>query len=392
MKILFFNSLYKQGGGAEITLYNLTKGLCKRGYDIVFVSLGREYERFVEEGMQIIKIPIKNFYLPNIKASQKPNRLKMYGWHFVDTYNPFMKKEIKKILDDEMPDLVSIHNIQGFSPIVWDVVYESGVPFAQVLHDQYILCPKNMFKEGDVCKQRCLECQLLRMPHKRKSHFIENVVGISRFILDKYLAYGYFQNVKKKEVIYNSRDFGQNIYKNERKNLGDKIVLGFIGTLSPYKGIEKFLDIVKNNIAKNIEILVAGRGELGYEKHLKQKFSSLNNVHFIGYTAQEEFFPKIDILVVPSIVEEALGMTAVEAFLYGKPVFVHKRGALEELVDENNGVLFTFDNLLKKLEAMISNIDFYKKNEKNIRAKAMEKFSYDSWIDKWEKLYKEIVK
>jgi len=397
MKILFVNVFYKPfiGGGVEITLENLVKGMKSLGHEVKILTLTNEKEIVKEslEGIDIVRLPIKNLYFPNYKIIKKPSYIIMKLWILFDVYNPLNDKHIYNAIQEFNPDVVSLHNLQGFSIAIWDLLKEMNYPFIQVLHDQYFLCPANFVKHGKICKKQCLQCKILRYLHKIKSKNL-NVVGISNFILNKFLSYGYFSNSKFKKVIYNSRNFSNEIFINNRKVIKSNIVYGYIGTLIKYKGIEILLDLFTTN--PNLQkhtLLVAGSGEKTYVDYLKNKYQN-HNIKFLGRVKQINFFPNVDVTVVPSIVEEGLGMTAIESLMFGKPVIVSNRGALPEIVNNKFlGYIFNIDNkksLLQQLIRFKHNINNFKIYEGKIRDLAIKKFGYVQWINEWENTYKSI--
>ncbi|QCQ20831.1 glycosyltransferase [Desulfoglaeba alkanexedens] len=93
-----------------------------------------------------------------------------------------------RVLEIERPDVVSIHNLPGWSAAAWTTIAEKGIPSVQVLHDSYAICPKStMYREGSGnCARQCISCRLLRLPHRRLSRRVSAVVRFSRYIL-----YGY---------------------------------------------------------------------------------------------------------------------------------------------------------------------------------------------------------
>lgn len=398
MKILFVNVFYKPfiGGGVEITLENLVKGMKLLGHEVKILTLTNEKKIVKEnlEGIDIIRLPIKNLYFPNFKIIKKPSYNIMKLWILYDVYNPLNNKNIYKIIQAFNPDVISLHNLQGFSIAIWDLLKKMNYPFVQVLHDQYFLCPANFVRNGIICKKQCLQCKILRYLHKIKSKDL-NVVGISNFLLNKFISYGYFSNSKFKRVIYNSRDFGKEIYLNNRKKVGENIIYGYIGTLIKYKGIEIILNLFKTHpkLQKHT-LLIAGTGEKNYVKYLKNKYNN-RNIKFLGRIKQKDFFPSVDITVIPSIVEEGLGMSAIESLMFGKPVIVSNRGALPEIVNNKNlGYIFNIDDKISLLDKLIlfkQNVNNFKKNEDNIREIAIKRFGYTQWINKWEKTYKSII-
>ncbi len=81
-----------------------------------------------------------------------------------------MRAPLRQVLQQEKPDLVVCHNLSGWSVAAWDEIRASGVPIVQVLHDMYLLCPKNtLFKKGQSCQKLCGSCAALRRPHAEQS-------------------------------------------------------------------------------------------------------------------------------------------------------------------------------------------------------------------------------
>jgi len=393
MKILYINVLYAPfiGGGAEITLKHLAEGMKDKGHEVKVLSLTENNikEKETIQGVDIVRLPIKNLYFPYFKNRKKPSYKKMKFWHLIDTYNPLYMYSIKKEIQQFSPDVISIHNMQGFSVAIWDILKSLKIPFVQVLHDQYLLCPANMFRNQQLCTEQCTQCKILRFPHKIKSKNV-NVVGISNFILNKFLNYGYFNNAKVKKVIYNSRKFNQSLIKIDNRMNTDDIVFGYIGTLIQYKGIEVLLDLfLKNELLKKHKILIAGSGEKEYENFLKKKYKA-KNIIFLGQVKQEEFFSNVDVTLVPSLWEEPLGMIVIESLLFGKPVITSNMGGLPEMIENGMGYIFDpkiKDDLVNKILLFIKNVNFFKANKESISKRAYKKFSYNKWLDEWESTY-----
>jgi glycosyltransferase involved in cell wall biosynthesis len=392
MRILFINVLYEPyiGGGAEIILRDLVKGSQILGHEVKVLSFwDKDDKEEVIDGIPVYRAKIPNIYLPYGKIRQP--FLKRRLWHMLDIYNPISKKIVIKQIRDFKPDIVSIHNIYGWSCSIWDAVSESGVQAIQVLHDYYLLCPTNMFKNNNVCKRRCLICRLLRLPYKSRSNKLKAVVGVSNFILNHYLSYGYFQNVPIKKVIYNSRKLDININKMVDLNY---INFGFIGTLAPNKGIEVLLKAYHKIKKPNHRLFVAGSGKKDYEEYLKSKYKD-DSIVFMDRVDPKDFFEKVDVTIVPSIWYEPLGMVVVESFAFGVPVIGSNIGGIPEMIIEGvNGIFFDpykegdLEEKMLKLESEIS--DWRNKSE-IIKQSAQKFLDYEGWLNQWEELYKLIL-
>ncbi len=395
MKILFINTFYDPYlvGGTEVTLKQLTKGLLNFGYNVEVLSFtDGETKDEIIDGVLVHRVKIPNIYLPLPQKNRSPISKRL--WHLIDIYNPISKKIAIKYIKDINPDIISIHNIPGWSSSIWDAVLECGIPSIQVLHDTNLLCPAQMFKKdkNSVCQQQCFLCKIIRFPHKQKSNIVRAVVGVSNFILTKYLSYGYFKNVPIKTVIHNSRNMeGINIERKIDKNF---ITFGFIGTLAPHKGIETLLNAYLKVKKSNFRLLVAGSGNETYEKYLKAKYSD-KSIVFLGKVKPEEFFNIIDATVVPSLWYENFPGVILESFGFGVPVIGSVMGGIPELIREGcNGLLFDpykDGDLEKALLKFASDIEEWRTKSDCIKNTSIELLDYKGWINKWINLYKKVL-
>jgi glycosyltransferase involved in cell wall biosynthesis len=339
MKILYINSLYSPlvRGGAEISLQQIVEGMKSLGHEVVVASLHPENTSLTElvNGVKVIRIPLKNAYWPY--RDTQASILSRMAWHIRDRKNSAMGATLREILKDETPDVVSCHNLAGWSIAVWDEIQAMGIPIIQVLHDFYLLCPNsNMNKNGVPCEKQCLSCRILRSDHAKSSDKVDFVVGISQSILSRFISYGYFTQAKK-QVIYNIRPNPGPAIPRLRKP-GQKLVIGYLGTVSKVKGVEwLILQFKKLNLPSTLKI--AGKGEESTMEEFKA-IANHKDVEFVGYVQPNDFLPSVDVLVVPSLWEEPLGMVAIEALACGVPVITSGKGGLSESVKhEKNGLI-----------------------------------------------------
>ena len=161
-------------------------------------------------------------------------------WHALDSYNPWMQPYLRQVIARERPDVASVHNLPGWSAASWRTLAKAGLPAVQVLHDYYPICVKaTMYKRGANCEQQCTQCRAFRLPHRALSRNLQAVVGVSRFVLDRHRALGYFAGVPIQRVIHNARDpraLGLDADTHIEPHNG--LRFGFIGRLDPSKGIE----------------------------------------------------------------------------------------------------------------------------------------------------------
>jgi len=362
MKILYINSLYAPyiRGGAEISLKLLVEGMQEKGAEVVVLSMKPDGGLIKEniDGVNVYRAGIQNGYWPYDKEHQPS--YKRLLWHIKDRSNEAMGKYVRQVLEKEKPDVVSCHNLAGWSIAVWDEITRLGIPIVQVLHDMYLLCPNsNMYKGDKACEGICLECKLLRLHHRKKSLSVDSVVGISKSILQRFTDQGYFAHAKK-HVIHNTRDISSSGQPRIRKP-GNPLRIGYLGTLSKIKGVEWLIESFKSRTYQ-ASLTIAGKGKGDYEEELKARAKD-KDIHFIGYTKPAAFFEMIDVLVVPSLWEEPLGMVAIEALANHIPVIANHSGGLKETVQENINGLFCYasvpNSLDQALEKMSNDSELY---------------------------------
>jgi glycosyltransferase involved in cell wall biosynthesis len=84
------------------------------------------------------------------------------------------------------------------------------------------------------------------------------------------------------------------------------LVFGFIGRLSPEKGIEVLLGPAKNLKGTHWKLRIAGAGSSAYVKRLKEEYCD-TRIEWLGFIDPAEFYKSVDVIVIPSIWAEPLG-------------------------------------------------------------------------------------
>jgi glycosyltransferase involved in cell wall biosynthesis len=357
VRILFINTLYTPNvvGGAERSVQFLAESLVQLGHQVAVVSLTSRGGIYVDwvNGTKVYYVGLKNLYWP-IGSKENPKLLKPL-WHVLDTYNPLMARQVAHVLDAERPDLVHTNNLSGFTALTWQLVKQRHVPLVHTLRDYYLLCPRNtMFRNGENCDKRCTECRLYGLTRKHLSNQVDTVVGISRFILERHLEFGYFADTPRKRVVPNACQEAPAPPALDTRSL--PVWFGYLGQLHPTKGVEMLLGSAVQLPAGSWGLSIAGRGYTNYELYLRGRHRT-SAIKFLGHTKPEDFFRRIDVLVVPSLWHEPFGRVVIEAYAHGVPVIASNRGGLPELVEQaQTGFLFNPnrpDDLTVKLQRCI---------------------------------------
>lgn len=117
----------------------------------------------------------------------------------------------------------------------------------------------------------------------------------------------------------------------------------FIGRLTERKGIRQLIDAVSNAGRSDMRLtVIGGPATLGVDFDFAQLLASMESsgVRFLGEVAEPEpYIRACDVVVVPSVQAEGLGLTAIEALANGRPVVSTRIGGLDEVIDESVGWL-----------------------------------------------------
>lgn len=367
-KILIVSNLFPPNiiGGAEKIAYEVAQIYSKsQSIEVIVATLSNSsHDKIYSiDGLKVYALALEDMYYPYDNKNSQRSKIQKLFWHYKDIKNVSMSKKVEKIILEEKPNIIMTHTIAGFSVEVWNIAKKYDLKTIHVLHDHYLMCPKStMYKNGENCKKQCFDCKLFSMYKKESSKNVDIVVGVSKYILNRHTENGYFLNAKK-IVIHNAIEF-----KSEERNdnTSKSLIFGFIGRLSPEKGIEELLYAFKQYFP-NEKIVIAGTGDDKFVTILKNKFESENRV-FLGFTKPEEYYKNIDINIVPSRLNETFGMVALEALKYGIPVIAAKRGGLVEVIEEgingylyepsNNSQLIDIINLILSNPTLLENLKF----------------------------------
>ena len=375
-------------------MWTLMHALTAAGHQCVLLatSKGRGLECSERDGVRIWRAGIRNIYWPG-KRNRAPAAARLL-WHAIDSYNPLMQGYLEQVLATEKPDVVSIHNLPGWSSAAWGTVRRADIPSVQVLHDQYALCPKSaMFNDGCNCQRQCMSCRLFRLPHRAMSNGVSAVVGVSRFILGRHLDYGCFAQVACRHAIHNARQ--PNPLGLDAPNVPHAgLRIGFIGRLDPTKGVECLLAAFRDYERPDAELWIAGSGKSDYLAALQAQTQD-SRVRFLGRVAPRDFYKQVDIVVAPSLWHEPLGMVVAEAFAFGRPVIGSRRGGIPEMIrDGENGLLFEPDQpkeLIQALRRLGDDAGLRERMGHAARESGKPFLDINGWVAQYIQLYKELV-
>ena len=198
----------------------------------------------------------------------------------------------------------------------------------------------------------------------------DRFLAVSNYIKTEILKVDDTSDVR---VVYNGLDCSKfNINTSNtisRSQLGlkeDDFIAIFWGRLVPKKGIKELLEaFALLNDYQDIKLLVIG--SINYEdtdkqsnpfiSELKQIAEKLNNkvmlTGFVPYNQIPSYLSLSNVAIVPSMINEAFGMTCIEACAMGLPVIATDDGGIPETLEGQKHILINKFTLEKRMRTQI---------------------------------------
>jgi glycosyltransferase involved in cell wall biosynthesis len=359
MRILHLNVLYPpfDAGGSERFVACLAQEQAKRGHDVGVVTLSRQpSETAIEEGVTVHRIGHGNiFWFEDWAQHSAPAR---YLNKLLTNWNPVTLNRVRAAVATFKPDVINTHCMLSFATDSWKAGYERQIPIVHTLHEFNLICRNTTaFRNGKMCESICPGCWH-NIPKRWMASMVSAVNGVSEDTLQRHLDLGYFAHIPRelRRVIWSMPPIG---IKSRAAAASDRpFTLGYIGRIVPEKGIDVLLSAVDRLKGNNWELLVAGTAAPPLDiAELSQRASHLP-VKFLGSVKAEDFYPRIDVLVVPALWAEPGPLVVAEAFANAVPVVGSRMGGIRDKVEDGKtGWLFEphdVDALTAILERLIA--------------------------------------
>ena len=178
-----------------------------------------------------------------------------------------------------------------------------------------------------------------------------------------------------------------------------KLVLGSLSTLSEQKGLTYLLDAIGilSRTRRDFELRIVGEGPLRPSLVAKAKSLGLEDlVRFEGWIpdAANVVLPAMDIFVQSSL-WEAMSMVVLEAMAAGKPVIVTDVGDNRHVIESGvNGILVPTKSparMADELNKLMSDRDIRKTLGTRARASVSGNCSIGAMINQYQRVYLEIL-
>lgn len=294
-------------------------------------------------------------------------------------HDPRHYSELKRILKGHQFDLIHLHLWNpGACRYAFFAASSVGLPIVTTEHDPFELTGmKRLIKK--ICLQKTTR-----------------TITVSQ---DNFRLLGEFYGVSEKglELVHNGIEIDRFLDNSERAHLpvqNGVPVITCIAELHHRKGHRYLFEAFKKLQAHmpHVHLVLVGAGPA--ERELKDQYSQLPNVHFLGW---REDIPQIlkasDILVLPSL-KEAFGQVILEAIASGVVAVSTDNGGAKDIIQDGvTGYLVPPANseaLAARLSTILSNPDQKKDIEKAALHRVKTQFTAQKMAEKTLAVYKKV--
>ena len=324
---------------------------------------------------------------------------------FSGVYRHRSRVEFRAVAGTREVDAVHVQNLYPLiSPSVLLEASKRNVPVVMRCANYRLLCPNGLFMtDGKACERCaggsewwCLLKNCEQSLPKSLGYALRNYVARRfRLFLDNvtiYICQTEFQKAKlvtagfpRHRITVIPNMSVPNGFQ-PSNGLGDHA--GYVGRLSPEKGITDFLAAAR--MLANVKFRAAG--SLARMPDLSEQASA--NLKFVGHLEQEtldRFYSACRMLVVPSVCYEGFPSVIIDAMVRGKPVVCSRIGGLPEIVDDGvTGLLFEPGNaadLAEKIRYLWDRPALCRQMGRAGREKALREYSPEKYYERLMAVY-----
>lgn len=347
-KILFFAH---SGGtthitGAENYLLTLIKESKSQFHCLLISPIRSMLTAAVEElGVQVLIIPY-----PMLWTVWNPDK-KLVS----DEKDLLANDSLKKLTDmikNKKADLVITNTTVNPVPAI--AAKKAGVPVV------WILC--------EVIKDNAFTLDAVHLIN-RYSDFI---VGISNAVITPFKRTHLTNKIFKlnptfrlrKQRLDSSKEKSKNLRQSLKLKETDKLVGCMAAYMSPLKGFDHYIKMAISicNTLNDVHFLLVGKlvDSAYYERCLQLIENSGHKEKFHIHSFEQDvysIYQAIDVMVVPSLVDEGFSLVCLESLFHGKPVVAYQSGGIiEQMYRTNNKRFLVKKGNIRGLELKVSKL------------------------------------
>jgi len=179
----------------------------------------------------------------------------------------------------------------------------------------------------------------------------------------------------------------------------DGFTIGVVGRLTPIKGHKYFLQALSKVIRNfpRVKALIIGEGKEDYKEELKMLARRLSLDRYVEFLGARDNLPqlysRLNVLVLPTVTQEAFGRVLIEAGASGVPVIATRVGGIVDIVqDGENGILVEPKDpsgLASAITKILQQPKLARRMARAARKQVEEKFTLEKMTERTIRVYQE---
>lgn len=276
--------------------------------------------------------------------------------------DPFVDDVFEDLLMRVQPDIVHIQHLIALSTGIPYVVARWGIPLIVSIHDYWYGCHRIQLRRpdgsrcdgpehGDACARYCAghdrSARVRYLQSMGILRLADRLLVPSNTVRDRYVSWGV--DPEKVMVLPLGMTQPKPGRVRARRNGDSPLVIGFLGTVHPQKGVDTLVRAVQRFDSGEVSLRVFGQlSHPTYAAYVRRLAGGRDQVTLAGRYDQQDLddiLAEVDVVAVPSRWPETFNFVAREALLRGIPVLASADGALQELADTSGVTLLPADNV-----------------------------------------------
>ena len=409
MKILFINTVYKNGGSTGRIVYDLRNLLLRSEENDAYVVYGYEFKVLSDEDY------VNTYKMCSIFQMQWSKiKTRLFAHHAF--YNIQETKRMLAWIDRVKPDLIHLHNLHNHYinvKLLFDYIKEKKIPIVWTLHDCWSFtgwCSHFDYAKCYKWKTKCNHCQLKHdypftcffdrssKNFQEKKECFQGVENLTIVTPSTWLAELVKQSFLKEypvKVINNGVDldiFKPSKTNSVRQKYGIKerhVVLALFNVFSKYKGTDYLIKLT-DYLTDDEVLVVVGLNKKDFHKLPKKHCLGIEHTDSIQELAA--IYSLAEVFVNPTL-QDTFPTTNLEALACGTPIVTFRTGGSVESVTDQTGIVVEqndMDGLLSAIRTILRNgkEQYTDACRKKAELEYNKNIQYGKYID----LYKQLTK
>jgi len=299
---------------------------------------------------------------------------------------------LSSLLRELDPDVVHVHHAFAPIPLAFALVSSArGYPTVLTNHSAYLYDYEILLKA----------LGYVAAPVRRALSGVDRIIAVSGTAAKFIESFAPSVPVVVIPCGVDTRRFSPEGPRRLRSALGGDAIVLYVGRLVYRKGVHYLVDSMEEvrRECGDVKLVVAGDGPMA--GHLRERVRELGlsgAVVFLGRVSEEELpdvYRSADLLVMPSLYGESLGIVALEGMASQLPVVASPVGGLREVVaDGVTGLLLrglSPSAIASAVARLLSRPDLMDRMGREGRRVAEERYSWEVVLPKVERVYEEVV-